>query len=402
MSIAIPVPSVPVLSNETKTLKREAPRVSSDWNVLLESLLAEPDELDRRVRDAIEVEYSVERTRRSDILHNGIASDIVRVLHAARAGRVAENNDFVADLATAGEAWARNGVPVDEMLHIWHIGVEVILGHVKDVGQRLGVDDADLLEFVQSAYVWSDLAVVAAAKGHRSAEIEIAVAEEERRENFVRGVLFGTLASSDLRVGAEAYGLDPDCEYVAVRARLGDGVHQRKLEQELGFHAPGRRRAGLSAVVDGALAGILMEQPATVSAVGVGPLRPLRHLAESYRLATRALMTIQACGLRGAHDFSSLGLRAAVAMDSDVGDVLRERYLDPIAGADSARELLSTLRAYLACDMHVERTATRLFVHQNTVRYRLARFEELTDTSLRCTQTVVELWWALALADMGL
>ena len=403
MPIAVPVPLVPAPSVETMTRKRKAPRVTTDWNVLLEAMFAEPDALDRRVRDAIRTEYAVDRTRRFDALHDGMAADIVRILSAARAGRAGVDNVFVADLATAGEAWARQGIPVDEMLQVWHVGVEVILGYLKEVGQRRGVDDADLLEFVQSVYGWSDVAVVAAAKGHRSAEIELAVAEEERREAFVRGLLFGTLASADLRVGAEAYGLDPDCEYIAVRARLGNGVHQRKLEQELGFHAPGKHRAGLSAVVDGSLAGILIEPPVTMSAlVGVGPRRSLRHVAESYRLATRALMTIQACGLRGAHDFGSLGLRAAVAMDSEVGEILRQRYLDPMAGADSARELLSTLRAYLACDMHVERTATRLFVHQNTVRYRLARFEELTGTSLRSTQVVVELWWALALSEMDL
>ncbi|NMN93779.1 PucR family transcriptional regulator [Nocardiaceae bacterium YC2-7] len=112
-------------------------------------------------------------------------------------------------------------------------------------------------------------------------------------------------------------------------------------------------------------------------------------------------MTLQACGLRGAHDLESLGLRAAVAMDSDVSDIIRARYLDPLSG-DSARELIATLRAYLACDMHVERTATRLFVHQNTVRYRIARFEELTGANLRETRVVVEVWWALALSEMSL
>jgi DNA-binding PucR family transcriptional regulator len=68
----------------------------------------------------------------------------------------------------------------------------------------------------------------------------------------------------------------------------------------------------------------------------------------------------------------------------------------------SARELITTLRAYLACGMHVEHTATRLFVHQNTVRYRLARFEQLTGTSLRETQVLFEVWWAVELAAMRL
>ncbi|WP_038863553.1 helix-turn-helix domain-containing protein, partial [Mycobacterium avium] len=68
----------------------------------------------------------------------------------------------------------------------------------------------------------------------------------------------------------------------------------------------------------------------------------------------------------------------------------------------SSRELIATVRTYLACGMHVERTATRLFVHQNTVRYRLARFEELTGASLRDTEVVTEVWWVLELAAMRL
>ncbi|MBJ8344659.1 helix-turn-helix domain-containing protein [Antrihabitans sp. YC2-6] len=383
---------------------REVRQLIRDRNVLIESLFAEQDTLVERVRAALGVEHSVNRRVRSDELHNDMARDVVRILSAARGGRAVVNGDDVADLAIAGEAWARQGVPVDEMLRAWQIGVEVVVGHVRDLGRRLGVEDADLLEFVSSALAWSDIAVVTAAKGHRTAEIALAIAEEERRAGFVRGVLFGTVPASDLRVTAEAHGIDPTREYVAIRARLADGVNQRKLEQQLGFHDSSQRRQGLCALVDGAIAGFLSEPPSTIGdgLAGVGAPRPLKYVAESYRQATRALMTVQACGLHGAHDLESLGLRAAVAMDSDVSDIIRARYLDPLSPGDSARELIATVRAYLACDMHVERTATRLFVHQNTVRYRLARFEELTGASLRETQVIVEVWWAIALSEMSL
>lgn len=375
----------------------------TDWTVLIDSLIEERDAIVERVRNALRVEHSANRALRSEALHSQMARDVVRILSASREGGGESSGDDVADLAAAGEAWARQGVPVDEMLRAWQIGVEIIVGYVRQVGRRRGVEDADLLEFVQSALAWSDIAVVSAAKGHRSAEIARAIAEEERRTAFVRGVLFGTVPSSDLRITAEAHGIDPTGDYVAVRARLGDGVEQRKLEQAMGFHDSSQRRRGLCAVVDGAIAGFLSEPPAKIGdgLVGVGAPRPLKYVAESYRQATRALMTLQACGLRGAHDLESLGLRAAVAMDSDVSDIIRARYLDPLSG-DSARELIATLRAYLACDMHVERTATRLFVHQNTVRYRIARFEELTGANLRETRVVVEVWWALALSEMSL
>jgi DNA-binding PucR family transcriptional regulator len=176
------------------------------------------------------------------------------------------------------------------------------------------------------------------------------------------------------------------------------------LERALGFRDPLQRPRGMCAVVDGDIAGLLSEPPpaGVDGVVGYGPPRPLERLAESYRLAARALMTMQACNLRGAHDIASLGLRAAVAMDADVGASLRRRYLEPLEASGSARELMTTLRAYLACGMHVERAAARLFVHQNTVRYRIAKFEELIGASLRETEVLFEVWWALELSAMKL
>jgi DNA-binding PucR family transcriptional regulator len=132
----------------------------------------------------------------------------------------------------------------------------------------------------------------------------------------------------------------------------------------------------------------------------VGPARALDRLAESFRLATRALDTADGFGLTGIHDIAGLGLRAAIAADRDVSDVLRDRYLDPLRESGSAAELVASLREYFACGMHVERAAERMFVHQNTVRYRIARFEELTGVSLRDPGVAFEVWWALERAAM--
>lgn len=66
-----------------------------------------------------------------------------------------------------------------------------------------------------------------------------ALAEEEERAAFVRGALFGTVAASELRIRAEAHGLDPAGEYVAVRARLREDVSARKQNDVLGFQLPG-------------------------------------------------------------------------------------------------------------------------------------------------------------------
>jgi purine catabolism regulator len=43
----------------------------------------------------------------------------------------------------------------------------------------------------------------------------------------------------------------------------------------------------------------------------------------------------------------------------------------------------------------VARTADRLFIHRNTVRYRLSQIEQLTGRSLDQTNDRVHLWLAL-------
>jgi hypothetical protein len=373
--------------------------VQRAWDALFDALLAEHEEISRRVREVLQAELPAYRSLPLAALDADVRIEVERVLGSARAGRSAVSEQEFAELVAVGEARAQQGVPVDDMLRAWRIGVQVVVSQAREVGKRLGVSSEQVLEFVESTLAWADVAMVTTASAHRRAELELALADQERRVAFVRDALFGALAPAELRIQAEAHSLDPARDYVAVRARPSADGTMRELERALGFHEAAQHRRGLSALVDGDLAGFLCEAPRAEvdGVVGVGPPRPLERLAESYRLAARALVAAHACGMTGVHDVPSLGLRAAVAADADVGDALRAHYLAPLTS-----ELAETLRAYLACEMHVERTAERLFVHQNTVRYRLARFEELTGANLRDPKVAFEVWWALEREAMRL
>lgn len=370
-------------------------------NLLAGALLAEHAQLAQRVREAMQVELVVYRALPDDALDLDLGRQLSLVLRAVTYGDAALSGAARAELADVGRRRARQGVPVEDVLRAWRIGLHVLFGCAHEVGQRLGVDDGEVIGFVQSALVWSDLIMVSITAAHRGTERLVA---DEQKARFVRRVLLGTLSCAEVTVEAEMYGLDPGREYVAIRANLGEYGTQLDLEQALGLQESMQHRRGLCAVVDGHATGFLNEAPPhdVDGVVGFGPPRPLPRLAESYRLALRALATAQACGLRGSYDIASLGLRPAVALDADVGELLRRRYLEPLATANSTSELIETLRTYLACGTHVERTATRLFVHQNTVRYRIARFEELTGASLSDIEVLFELWWALQLSAMDL
>ena len=63
--------------------------------------------------------------------------------------------------------------------------------------------------------------------------------------------------------------------------------------------------------------------------------------------------------------------------DRGAATMLVERIVTPLRGADSSVE--ETLRAYLDSGGHVEACARELYVHPNTVRYRLKRVSQITD-----------------------
>jgi hypothetical protein len=368
------------------------------WDALFDALLDDVDALSATTGERLRAEFAAYRTIPVEALGRSLRSQFARMLSAARAGREQVSDAEVAQLAEIGEDRARQGVPVEVVLWGWRVGVQLLIDRAREVGSDVGAADRCVLDFAQSLLAWTDVALLTIAAAHRRTELELARREQQHRADLVRGVLFGTLAPGVMRGQFESYGVDTERDYIAVRARPAE----RATERALGFHEALQHRRGLSAVIDGDLAGFLRERPPGDSPgiVGVGPPRALGRLAESFRLATRALVTADAFGLTGTFDLAQLGLRPAVAADADVGAALHRRYLEPLEATRSAAELRASLRAYFESGLHVERAAERLFVHPNTLRYRLGRFEELTGASLRDPVVAFEVWWALERASL--
>jgi len=82
------------------------------------------------------------------------------------------------------------------------------------------------------------------------------------------------------------------------------------------------------------------------------------------------------------------------------GSVLRsfrDRLLGPLLAYDDRHraELLPTLQEFLACSGSWNACATKMYVHVNTVRYRIRRIEELTGRDLSCLDDQVDFFLAL-------
>ena len=76
---------------------------------------------------------------------------------------------------------------------------------------------------------------------------------------------------------------------------------------------------------------------------------------------------------------------------------LSERLLGPLLEYDARHHagLLSTLESFLACDGSWSACAARMYVHVNTVRYRISRVEALTGRDLSALADRVDFFLAL-------
>jgi PucR family transcriptional regulator, purine catabolism regulatory protein len=76
--------------------------------------------------------------------------------------------------------------------------------------------------------------------------------------------------------------------------------------------------------------------------------------------------------------------------------------LGPLVRYDAEQQttLVASLRCYLENDRSLRDAADRLFIHANTLAYRLRRIEELTGRRLASIDTLTDLWIALKAQNM--
>jgi DNA-binding PucR family transcriptional regulator len=155
--------------------------------------------------------------------------------------------------------------------------------------------------------------------------------------------------------------------------------------------------------LDDDVAGIADRAPSALDDAVIaiaGPV-PLSGVPVAFAEATRVLTVAVRYRRTGLVDSSSLSVRVAVEQQTELGELLHRRYLaELLAHGSASAELVGTVRTWLRLRRSVGTTAQTLSVHPNTVRYRLARFEELTGANLADTDVLVEVWWALEYAGI--
>lgn len=124
---------------------------------------------------------------------------------------------------------------------------------------------------------------------------------------------------------------------------------------------------------------------------------PLRF-SNAHRECLDALAIVKRFG-RTSHIivFDELGIYALLLRSNAVDDLqdFAQRLLEPLLNHDRADDLLHTLKVALQHQFSPQKSAETLFVHPNTVKYRLNQIRDLLDVDLRNAEQMLELQLAL-------
>ena len=225
--------------------------------------------------------------------------------------------------------------------------------------------------------------------------VEAGLPDLARPEQVARVLLEELLPASVAGVrGGEAVALAPGGEDVVTR--LTDEVSSLA-------YVPGPGLAfGVSAVPGGAAA-------AGGAAAGGGAAAPaggwtvggLSHaLAEAHQARRLAAVPGRGVRLVDAAQIGSVGLLLGM-VPGEARQAFRAKLLDPLVDYDRVHgtELVRTLRVFLACSGSWTKAAEAMFVHVNSLRYRIRRVEELTGRDLGSLADQAALLLALRLAE---
>lgn len=293
-----------------------------------------------------------------------------------------------------GRGEARSGRSTDALLAAYRIGARVSWREMSTVAVRNDVPGETLVAFAELVFAYIDELSAASVAGHSDELATTGRVRQRLLERVAHHLLAGSPA--DLVVAAaERAGWEapltltavivPEAQVRPVMATVSPATLQVSdppgLDEGVLLLVPDahahRRAPLLRTLADrGALA---------------GPARPWLEVRTSYDRALRA----RAAGIELDTEAHLVGL--VLDADPTARADLREQVLAPLASLRpaTAEKLTDTLRSWLLHQGRREEVAAELFVHPQTVRYRMGQLRELYGEQLDDPEVVLALVVAL-------
>ena len=306
--------------------------------------------------------------------------------------------------ATSGRDRAMEGIPLTVIMDGYRIAFGVLWSELASTADSVGLSTRAALRAASEVMETLDAFTRESSAAYKEEIRYQARREEQQRAALVQALLEGRLDDTNVWEAAELLRLPTIGPYVVIAARVPNAGEYGlpHIERELGgmgidsawrlMHDVEVGVAHLPRQEDQFDKMVTALAAQGSGRVGVSP--PYDHL-----LSTSQAMRLARIAMRGAQErrtvvvFGRDPLSAAAASAPDIMPRVADSVLGGLDGlADEDRTLLlDTFGAWLDSDGSAAETAKRLFVHPNTVRYRLRRLEERTGRSLSNPRAVAEL-----------
>ncbi|MFE4001040.1 PucR family transcriptional regulator [Nocardioides sp. YIM B13467] len=275
-----------------------------------------------------------------------------------------------------GRGEARSGRTMEALLAAYRIGARVAWRELAGKAVEGGMEPAMLVEFSALVFAWIDEISEASAAGHADERATTGRVRRQLRERLARKLLAESTPEEldDAAVRAEwtppstlTAVLVPNSQVGTILAKVNQGTLEHDDLRDLDDHtlllvpdAHGRRRRALMKALEGRRS-------------VAGPAKPWREARVSYERARRA----QDAGLGS--DTEQHLVELVLSADTDAREDLRAQVLAPLADMRpaTAEKLTETLRSWLLHQGRRDEVAADLFIHPQTVRYRMGQLRDV-------------------------
>jgi hypothetical protein len=305
-----------------------------------------------------------------------------------------------------GRGEARQGRSIDALLSAYRVGARVAWRELSETAVDRGLAPLMIARFAELVFEFIDELSAASVSGHGD---ELASSDRERRRHLDRlgQDLLSGVPAEILQASAERAEwrppdtltavLLPSAQTLGVVSRFGQSTLQ------LGGDLPGIDSSESVVVLlipdmHGTNRSRLLRELRDRRAV-VGPSRAWTQAQSSYHRVLQARKLHLADDGIGIIDTDTCLVALVLGADRDAADDLRRQVLAPLEQLrpNTAERLAETLRSWLLHQGQRDAVAADLFVHAQTVRYRMTQLRELYGERLNDPQAVLELIVALSI-----
>ena len=373
---------------------------------LLAQIARESDEISAQIVSTIRAEVATYGDLPPDLHHEDVRQSVAAIIVGVREHRL-PSPDAMDHAREMGRHRARFGLPVHDAITGYHIGYREIWNVMLARARQQQPDlTYDLAQEVTLLWEWFQRLSSAFSNAYDEERQSLLTSQLAAGQRLVRSLMDGATPREQRDDLLQILGFDPDGQFVVACAALRDDSDLVRLNEILGrskgvAYSASSPRDTTVIVTQGLGSGEIVSAvhelfPQAALAIGLrrpgsaGAAASLVDALEGIGHAQRSGQTLI---------YESDWLLSLVTADEDR---LRPILAVGVSIADEHPALAETVDVYLNSRQSITSCARALFLHPNSVKYRLQRWTELTGWDLHTVDGLVRSALVLKLGSPGL